>query len=105
MTQQEFDKQMSNLNHEQEIVRAPYAKRIEELNKQMRDAKLRLQAIKLEMITIGGQISDVQLELKTVNRYYHNLKHELIVANPKSETMKESAELGNEGCVQHFDND
>lgn len=84
MTQKEFDARMTEYNNQQ------YSEKSElELKKQEHFneiSRLRTEIVRLhkEIDDHRSQIHRLDVSIKDVNIKYHNLKHELVVDNPKS---------------------
>lgn len=90
-SQVEFDRMMNEMNAVQEHMNHPY---LDEL----RDLSLKRERIETEILGLKIKLSEnkserimIEQQLKDINRAFHDLKHELIVMNPKEGFAKEEA--------------
>lgn len=87
-SQVEFDRLMSEMNAEQTVLNHPFADRERELNKQKALLESQKQAINIQLDAIRVERIDLQQKRKDINRLFHELKHELIMRNPKESYAK-----------------
>ena len=81
--QREFDCMMQAMNEEQMHLNHPYLDRDRELAKQRELLMQQMDAIKIQLKAIRVERIDLEQKRKDINRMFHDLKHELIMANPK----------------------
>ena len=81
--QKEFDFLMQEMNNEQTHLNHPYLDRDRELAKQRELLMQQMDAIKIQLKAIRVERIDLEQKRKDINRMFHDLKHELIMANPK----------------------
>lgn len=86
--QLEFDALMHQYNESQAKANHPYLDRERELNKQKALLETQMQAIRVQLNTIKVERLEIEQQRKNINRMFHDLKHELIVMNPKCMTKK-----------------
>ncbi len=82
-SQLEFDELMHAINNQQSIENHPYLDRLRELNRQQTLIRTQIQALHVQLNAIKVERLEVEQKQKDVNRLFHQLKHELIVMNPK----------------------
>ena len=92
--QMEFDRLMSEMNTEQTHLNHPYLDRERELAKQKELLEQQKQAINIQLNAIKVERIDLDLDQKRkdINRIFHDLKHELIMLNPRENYAKATAE-------------
>lgn len=83
-SQKEFDTLMSAINHEQTLENHPYLDRLRELNKQKALIETQKQALNVQLNAIKVERLEIEAKQKTINRIFHQLKHEMLELNPKS---------------------
>ena len=83
-SQVEFDLIMNEMNAEQTHMNAPYLDRERELAKQRALLEAQKKAINIQMDTIKIERLELEQKRKDINRLFHDLKHDLIVLNPKN---------------------
>ena len=81
----EFDSLMSFMNTEQEHMNHPFLDRERELNKQKELLEQQKQAINIQLNAIKVERLDIEQKRKDINRVFHELKHELIMLNPRDQ--------------------
>lgn len=91
-TQMEFDRIMSDMNNEQTHLNHPYLDRERELAKQRELLAQQKKAIDIQLQAIKVECLDLQQKRKDINRTFHDLKHELIMLNPREQYAKAVAE-------------
>ena len=87
-TQMEFDRLMSEMNIEQTHINHPWLDRERELAKQKELLEQQKQAINIQLNAIKVERLDLEQKRKDVNRVFHELKHELIMLNPRESYAK-----------------
>jgi hypothetical protein len=87
-TQIEFDRIMSEMNTEQTQLNHPYLDRERELAKQREMLETQKQAINIQLNQIKIERLELEQKRKDINRLFHELKHELIMANPRENYAK-----------------
>ena len=91
-TQIEFDRVMSEMNTEQTHLNHPYLDRERELAKQKELLEQQKQAINIQLNAIKVERIDLDQKRKEINRVFHDLKHELIMLNPRENYAKAATE-------------
>ena len=91
-TQVEFDSIMEKMNIEQTHLNYPYLDRERELVRQKELLEQQKQAINIQLNAIKLERLDLEQKRKDINRVFHDLKHELIVLNPREKFVKEQKE-------------
>lgn len=89
-TQMEFDRLMSEMNDEQTHFNHPYLDRERELAKQREMLETQKQAINIQLNQIKVERLELEQKRKEINRVFHDLKHDLIMLNPRENYAKES---------------
>ena len=84
-TQIEFDRLMSEMNDEQTHFNHPYLDRERELAKQREMLETQKQAINIQLNAIKVERLELEQKRKDINRVFHDLKHELIMLNPREQ--------------------
>ena len=87
-TQIEFDRIMSEMNTEQTQLNHPYLDRDRELVKQREMLMTQKQAINIQLNQIKIERVGIEQKRKEINRVFHDLKHELIMLNPREQYAK-----------------
>ena len=87
-TQIEFDRIMSEMNQEQTQLNHPYLDRDRELVKQREMLMTQKQAINIQLNQIKIERVGIEQKRKEINRVFHDLKHELIMLNPREQYAK-----------------
>ena len=80
-TQMEFDRVMSEMNTE-------HLDRERELAKQRELLETQKQAINIQLNQIKVERLELEQKRKEINRVFHDLKHELIMLNPRENYAK-----------------
>ena len=91
-TQMEFDRLMSEMNTEQTHLNHPYLDRERELIKQRQLLEQQKSAINIQLDAIKVERLDIEQKRKDINRVFHDLKHELIMMNPRENYAKATTE-------------
>ena len=86
--QMKFDRLMSEMNTEQTHLNHPYLDRERELAKQKELLEQQKQAINIQLNAIKVERIDLDQKRKEINRVFHDLKHELIMLNPREQYVK-----------------
>jgi hypothetical protein len=86
----EFDRLMSEMNTEQTHLNHPYLDRERELAKQRELLETQKQAINIQLNQIKVERLELEQKRKEINRVFHDLKHDLIMLNPRENYAKES---------------
>ena len=89
-TQMEFYRLMSEMNTEQTHLNHPYLDRERELAKQRELLETQKQAINIQLNQIKVERLELEQKRKEINRVFHDLKHDLIMLNPRENYAKES---------------
>lgn len=84
----EFDRMMHELNDDQTKQNHPYLDRERELIKQRDMLMTQKKAIDIQMQQIHIERMDIEQKRKDINRVFHDIKHELIMANPRERFAK-----------------
>ena len=87
-TQMEFDRIMSEMNQEQTQLNHPYLDRDRELVKQREMLMTQKSAINIQLNQIRIERTEIEQKRKEINRVFHDLKHELIMLNPREQYAK-----------------
>ena len=87
-TQMEFDRLMSEMNTEQTHLNHPYLDRERELAKQRELLETQKQAINIQLNQIKVERLELEQKRKEINRVFHDLKHDLIMLNPREQYAK-----------------
>ena len=87
-TQMEFDRIMSEMNQEQTQYNHPYLDRERELAKQREMLMTQKSAINIQLNQIKIERVEIEQKRKEINRVFHDLKHELIMLNPREQYAK-----------------
>lgn len=82
-SQIEFDRVMSTMNEEQTSLNHPLLDRDRELARQRENLLIQMEAIKIQLKSIAIERLELEQKRKDTNRLFHELKHELIMANPR----------------------
>ena len=84
-TQIEFARIMSEMNAEQTHLNHPYLDRERELAKQKGLLEQQKPAINIQLNAINLERLDLGQKRKDINRLFHDLKHDLIMLNPREQ--------------------
>ena len=84
-TQMEFDRVMSEMNTEQTHLNHPYLDRDREIAQQRENIRIQMQALKTQDAALKIERIDLDQKRKDINRVFHDLKHELIMLNPREQ--------------------
>jgi hypothetical protein len=87
-TQMEFDRLMSEMNTEQTHLNHPYLDRERELVKHRELLETQKQAINIQLNQIKVERLELEQKRKEINRVFHDLKHDLIMLNPRENYAK-----------------
>ena len=87
-TQMEFDRLMSEMNTEQTHLNHPHLDRERELAKQREMLETQKQEINIQLNAIKVERLELEQKRKDINRVFHDLKHELIMLNPREQYVK-----------------
>ena len=91
-TQMEFDRVMSEMNTEQTHLNHPYLDRDREIAQQRENIRIQMQALKTQDAALTIERIDLDQKRKEINRVFHDLKHELIMLNPRENYAKAATE-------------
>ena len=83
--QMEFDRVMSEMNTEQTHLNHPYLDRDREIAQQRENIRIQMQALKTQDAALKIERMDLEQKRKDINRIFHDLKHELIMLNPREQ--------------------
>ena len=84
-TQMEFDRVMSEMNTEQTHLNHPYLDRDREIAQQRENIRIQMQALKTQDAALKIERMELDQKRKEINRVFHDLKHELIMLNPREQ--------------------
>lgn len=87
-SQIEFDRIMGEMNVTQTHLNHPYLDRERELEKQKKLLEQQKQAIQIQLNAIQIERIELEQKRKEVNRIFYDLKHEMIMLNPREEYTK-----------------
>lgn len=73
---------MATMNLEQTELNHPLLDRDRELAKQRENLLMQMEAIRIQLKTINVERINLEQQRKDINRLFHELKHDLIMANP-----------------------
>ena len=91
-TQMEFDRVMSEMNTEQTHLNHPYLYRDREIAQQRENIRIQMQALKTQDAALKIERMELEQKRKDINRVFHDLKHELIMLNPRENYAKAATE-------------
>ena len=91
-TQIEFDKVMEQINFDQRQLVQPFAEKELELLNQRTLLQQQMTAIRIQIDAIDMQKRTVVAQHKEINRVFHEIKHELIMLNPKEKFINQEKE-------------
>lgn len=74
---------MSQMNAEQTALNHPYLDRDRELAKQRENLMMQMDAIKIQLKGIAVERIELEQKRKDINRVFHELKHDIIMLNPR----------------------
>ena len=83
--QMEFDRVMSEMNTEQTHLNHPYLDRDREIAQQRENIRIQMQALKTQDSALKVERLELEQKRKEINRVFHDLKHELIMLNPREQ--------------------
>lgn len=86
--QMEFDRMMSEMNTEQEHLNHPYLDRRRQIAIQREDINVQIYALHQQDAELKKESLMVEQRVKDINRVFHDLKHELIMMNPREEFVR-----------------
>lgn len=87
-SQIEFDRVMNELNTEQTHLNHPYLDRMREIEKKINLLKVEKRSICVRIDTLKIERLELEQKAKDINRVFHELKHELIMMNPRERFAK-----------------
>lgn len=90
MTQQEFDYQMQVWGGEQTAANHPLLDAQREINRKRQEIKAEIAALRTRDSLLAAQWYELEQKRKDINRHYHELKHNFIIAHPKEETQRDT---------------
>lgn len=88
-SQVEFEAVMEAMNNEQTSLNRPFIDRRMEIAKERQLLNLQKQAINQQLSALSIEYQDIEMKAKTVNRMFHDLKHEWIVMNPREKFVRD----------------
>lgn len=71
------------MNAEQTALNHPYLDRDRELAKQRENLMMQMDAIKIQLKGIAVERIELEQKRKDINRVFHELKHDIIMLNPR----------------------
>ena len=90
-TQEEFDRLMNEINTAQTHTNHPYLDKAREIAMQREEIRLKISALYQQDSELKIARLALDKKLKDNNRLFHDLKHELIMLNPKEQYVKADA--------------
>ncbi len=90
MTQQEFDSQMQLWGGEQTAANHPLLDAQREINRKRQEIKAEIAALHTRDRLLAARWIEIEQERKDINRRYHELKHQFVLAHPKEETQRDT---------------
>ena len=90
MTQQEFDYQMQVWGGEQTAANHPLLDAQREINRKRQEIKAETAALRTRDSLLAAQWYELEQKRKDINRHYHELKHNFVIAHPKEETQRDT---------------
>lgn len=90
MTQQEFDYQMQVWGGEQTAANHPLLDAQREINRKRQEIKAEIAALRTRDSLLAAQWYELEQKRKDINRHYHELKHNFVIAHPKEETQRDT---------------
>lgn len=94
MRQIEFDTAMNKLRNDQTAESMPLKNQIEALNARKMACGYQINALQAQISAIVAERDQLEQQLRAIGAKYYNLKHELIIANPKDSMEDEKARQG-----------
>jgi hypothetical protein len=88
-TQQEYDSWMESINYDQATYNRPLNKTQEEIQRDICKLKIRRLTIDKQLETTRMEYASVESQKRAINSIYHELKHEMVMLNPKQELTVE----------------
>lgn len=83
--QMEFDRIMSDMNAEQTHLNHPLLDREREIAIKRETIRIQQQALRQQLSALSIEYMASEEKRKEINRVFHDLKHELIMLNPREE--------------------
>lgn len=83
MTQLEFDTEMARLNAEQNAKTAPLKDEMNHINDERNKIQAAIYSPKCDILKLAQKYNDISNEVRRINGEYHDMKHQLIMENPK----------------------
>ena len=90
MTQQEFDYQMQVWGGEQAAAVHPLLDAQREIQRKRLEIKAEISTLYTRYNLLGAQLRELEQKQKDINRHYHELKLQFIMAHPKEETQRDT---------------
>lgn len=90
MTQQEFDNQMQLWRGGQTAANHPLLDAQREINRKRQEIKAEIAALRTRDSLLAAQWYELEQKRKDINRHYHELKHNFVIAHPKEETQRDT---------------
>ena len=87
-TQIEFERLMSELQEENTKKVTPYRDKINAYNYDLLIADKKLHELHAQIDKIKLAKMEAEQDAKDINRIFHNIKHQLIMANPREKFIK-----------------
>ncbi len=82
-SQQEFDNYMGLLNEQQTAAVRPIIDEEKSIIQQRENIQMEILALRQQQSALKMKLLDTEKRHKATNRVFHDLKHEMIVLNPK----------------------
>lgn len=92
-TQIEFDSYMNKINIMQTKLSQPYNDRLRNIEKQKAEYRMQINAIIMKIEELRIEQCKVEQERKDINRTFYDIKHELIMLNPKEEYTNNNQQI------------
>ncbi len=90
-SQIEFDRIMSDMNMTQTKLNHPINDRKMQIYKQRELLNIQKQAINQQLSALSAEQQDIEMQQKGINRLFYELKHEMIMLNPREQYDKAEA--------------
>ena len=75
---------------EQTAANHPLLDQQREINRKRQEIKAEIAALKTRDNLLGAQWYEIEQKRKDINRHYHELKHNFVIAHPKEETQRDT---------------
>lgn len=93
-TQIEFEHIMQDINEEQAHLNHPYIDREREIAVQRENIRIQIKALETQNSALKMEYIELDKKRMNINRIFHDLKHELIMMNPREDFARKDHEEG-----------